>query len=55
MIRFEGMCVLPCVPPSMTISSGCLKTPEFASVWVDLCAVPRGLDSTTLGLLAKLR
>ncbi len=27
--------------------------PEFASVWVDLDAV-EGLDSTTLGLLAKL-
>ncbi len=27
--------------------------PNFASVWVDLCDV-EGLDSTTLGLLAKL-
>jgi len=27
--------------------------PEFASVWVDLCQA-EGLDSTTLGLLAKL-
>lgn len=27
--------------------------PEFASVWVDLCAA-QGIDSTTLGLLAKL-
>ncbi|MEP5568912.1 MAG: STAS domain-containing protein [Halioglobus sp.] len=27
--------------------------PEFASVWVDLCQV-EGVDSTTLGLLAKL-
>ena len=27
--------------------------PEFASVWVDLCHV-EGIDSTTLGLLAKL-
>ena len=27
--------------------------PEFASVWVDLCDA-EGLDSTTLGLLAKL-
>jgi len=27
--------------------------PEFASVWVDLCGA-EGLDSTTLGLLAKL-
>lgn len=27
--------------------------PEFASVWVDLCEV-EGIDSTTLGLLAKL-
>ncbi len=27
--------------------------PEFASVWVDLCQV-EGIDSTTLGLLAKL-
>ena len=27
--------------------------PDFASVWVDLCAA-EGIDSTTLGLLAKL-
>ncbi len=27
--------------------------PQFASVWIDLCAV-EGLDSTTLGMLAKL-
>ena len=27
--------------------------PEFASVWVDLCDA-EGIDSTTLGLLAKL-
>lgn len=27
--------------------------PEFASVWVDLCDA-QGIDSTTLGLLAKL-
>jgi len=27
--------------------------PEFASVWVDLCEA-EGVDSTTLGLLAKL-
>lgn len=27
--------------------------PDFASVWVDLCSA-EGLDSTTLGLLAKL-
>ena len=27
--------------------------PEFASVWLDLCEV-EGIDSTTLGLLAKL-
>ncbi len=27
--------------------------PEFASVWVDLCSA-EGIDSTTLGLLAKL-
>jgi anti-anti-sigma factor len=27
--------------------------PEFASVWVDLCEA-EGIDSTTLGLLAKL-
>jgi len=29
------------------------EDPEFASVWVDLCSA-EGLDSTTLGLLAKL-
>ena len=27
--------------------------PDFASVWVDLCDA-EGIDSTTLGLLAKL-
>ena len=27
--------------------------PEFASVWVDLCGA-EGIDSTTLGMLAKL-
>lgn len=30
-----------------------LDNPEFASVWVDLCDA-EGVDSTTLGLLAKL-
>jgi anti-anti-sigma regulatory factor len=30
-----------------------LEDPDFASVWVDLCEA-EGLDSTTLGLLAKL-
>ncbi|PLW82773.1 anti-anti-sigma factor [Kineobactrum sediminis] len=30
-----------------------LDSPDFASVWVDLCDV-QGIDSTTLGLLAKL-
>ena len=29
------------------------EDPAFASVWVDLCAA-EGIDSTTLGLLAKL-
>lgn len=29
------------------------EDPEFTSVWVDLCDV-EGIDSTTLGLLAKL-
>jgi anti-anti-sigma factor len=29
------------------------EDPEFASVWVDLCEA-EGIDSTTLGLLAKL-
>lgn len=29
------------------------EDPEFASVWVDLCPA-EGIDSTTLGLLAKL-
>lgn len=30
-----------------------LGSPDFASVWVDLCDA-EGIDSTTLGLLAKL-
>lgn len=30
-----------------------LNSPDFASVWVDLCDA-EGIDSTTLGLLAKL-
>ena len=29
------------------------EDPQFASVWVDLCEA-EGIDSTTLGLLAKL-
>lgn len=29
------------------------QDPDFASVWVDLCEA-QGIDSTTLGLLAKL-
>ena len=29
------------------------EDPEFTSVWVDLCEA-EGIDSTTLGLLAKL-
>lgn len=29
------------------------RDPDFVSVWVDLCSA-EGLDSTTLGLLAKL-
>ncbi len=29
------------------------EDPDFASVWVDLCSA-EGIDSTTLGLLAKL-
>jgi anti-anti-sigma factor len=32
---------------------GMYEDPEFASVWVDLCDA-EGIDSTTLGLLAKL-
>jgi anti-anti-sigma factor len=32
---------------------GMFEDPEFASVWVDLCDA-EGIDSTTLGLLAKL-
>ena len=32
---------------------GMFDDPDFASVWVDLCDA-QGIDSTTLGLLAKL-
>jgi len=32
---------------------GMYADPEFASVWVDLCDA-QGIDSTTLGILAKL-
>tara|TARA_R110002110_G_scaffold415561_1_gene650719 strand:- start:12809 stop:13291 length:483 start_codon:yes stop_codon:yes gene_type:complete len=52
-IRMEGDIRLTL---STTIDDYFLKMyddPEFASVWVDLCSA-EGIDSTTLGLLAKL-
>ena len=47
------MCVLLCVPLSTIIFTGCIWDPAFASVSVDVCEAD-GIDSTTLGLLAKL-
>ncbi|MCB1733486.1 MAG: anti-anti-sigma factor, partial [Halieaceae bacterium] len=52
-IRFEGDVRLTLCTTIDEYFQQMFADPEFASVWVDLCDA-EGLDSTTLGLLAKL-
>jgi len=52
-IRFEGDVRLTLCTTIDDYFERMFEDPAFASVWVDLCSA-EGLDSTTLGLLAKL-
>ncbi len=52
-IRFEGDVRLTLCTTIDDYFQQMYDDPAFASVWVDLCSA-EGLDSTTLGLLAKL-
>lgn len=52
-IRFEGDVRLTLCTTIDDYFERMYEDPEFVSVWVDLCDA-EGLDSTTLGLLAKL-
>jgi anti-anti-sigma factor len=52
-IRFEGDVRLTLCTSIDDYFEKMFDDPAFASVWVDLCSA-EGLDSTTLGLLAKL-
>jgi anti-anti-sigma factor len=52
-IRFEGDVRLTLCTTIDDYFQHMYEDPEFVSVWVDLCEA-EGLDSTTLGLLAKL-
>jgi anti-anti-sigma factor len=52
-IRFEGDVRLTLCTTIDDYFERMFDDPDFASVWVDLCSA-EGLDSTTLGLLAKL-
>ncbi|TXS92693.1 STAS domain-containing protein [Parahaliea maris] len=52
-IRMEGDVRLTLCTTIDEFIQRMFSDPEFASVWVDLCDT-EGLDSTTLGLLAKL-
>jgi len=52
-IRFEGDVRLTLCTTIDDYFQRMFDDPAFASVWVDLCSA-EGLDSTTLGLLAKL-
>lgn len=52
-IRMEGDVRLTLCTTIDEFMQRMFADPEFASVWVDLCDTD-GLDSTTLGLLAKL-
>lgn len=52
-IRFEGDVRLTLCTSIDDYFQRMFDDPAFASVWVDLCSA-EGLDSTTLGLLAKL-
>lgn len=53
MIRLEGDVRLTLCTTIDDYFQRMYEDPEFVSVWVDLCKA-EGLDSTTLGLLAKL-
>ena len=52
-IRFEGDVRLTLCTTIDDYFQRMYDDPAFASVWVDVCSA-EGLDSTTLGLLAKL-
>lgn len=52
-IRMEGDVRLTLCTTIDEFMQRMFADPDFASVWVDLCDT-EGLDSTTLGLLAKL-
>ncbi len=52
-IRFEGDVRLTLCTTIDEYFQKMFADPEFASVWVDLCDA-EGIDSTSLGLLAKL-
>ncbi len=52
-LRFEGDVRLTLCTTLDEYFQKMFDDPEFASVWVDLCSA-EGLDSTTLGMLAKL-
>lgn len=52
-IRFEGDVRLTLCTSIDDYFQRMFDDPAFASVWVDLCSAD-GLDSTTLGMLAKL-
>jgi anti-anti-sigma factor len=52
-IRFEGDVRLTLCTTIDDYFEKMFDDPAFVSVWVDLCSA-QGLDSTTLGLLAKL-
>jgi anti-anti-sigma factor len=52
-IRFEGDVRLTLCTSIDDYIQRMFDDPAFASVWVDLCSA-EGLDSTTLGMLAKL-
>lgn len=52
-LRFEGDVRLTLCATIDEYFQKMFDDPDFASVWVDLCSA-EGLDSTTLGMLAKL-
>jgi anti-anti-sigma regulatory factor len=52
-IRLEGDVRLTLCTAMDDFFENMFADPDFASVWVDLCEA-QGIDSTTLGLLAKL-
>jgi anti-anti-sigma factor len=52
-LRFEGDVRLTLCTTIDDYFNKMFEDPDFASVWVDLCSA-EGIDSTTLGMLAKL-